>query len=154
MIAVSLSSVVDKLQGPTVGLAAAVVLLASLAALLYLQRGRALLWLFGRGAATAERVIRQILSVAGVDDPQWVLVCYPSPAHWRLGLVTARLNGKASVYIPASPQLAAGELVFVDEKHIREIPGLDFDEGLEVLLSLGYAPERPEAVAKILARLG
>lgn len=144
----------DKFQGPMAGLAAAAVLLASLAALLYLQRGRVLLWLFGRGAATAERMIRQILSVAGVDDPQWVLVCYPSAVTWRLGLVTARANGKASVYIPVSPQLAAGELVFVDEKHIRELPGLGFDEGLEVLLSMGYAPDRPEAVSKILARLG
>lgn len=136
------------------GLTAAVVLLACLAALLYLQRGRVLMWLFGRGAAAAGRVIRQVLSVAGVDDPRWVLVCYPSAAHWRLGLVTARANGKASVYIPASPQLTAGELVFVDEKHIRELPDLDFDEGLEVLLSFGYAPERALAIAKILARLG
>lgn len=149
--AASASSVVDKFWGwPTAG---AFALLAIVMALLYVRRGQVLLWLLGQGTGTLERILLQTLGSGG-RDLKWVIIRPPHLKMEVLGVVTAETDQKVAVFVPSAPKLLPGQLVFTEQRQVRELPGLTLREGLELLVTLGYAPNAPDAVAKVFAETG
>ena len=115
--------------------------------LLYLNRGKVFLWLLESGTLTADYLLRRLLETAGVTNPQWVLVEEEGDC-FSLGLVISATMKNTAVFLPSTPTLIPGKMLFVPKNAIKPLENLTLKEGIEVLLSFG-----PEIKLKLLDKI-
>jgi uncharacterized membrane protein len=97
-------------------------------------------------------VIKQVLETALADQSRTfkeaVLVQFPHENAWVLGFVTGRnrkhidatLNKKMlSVFVPTTPNLTSGYLIFVEEGRAKPV-SMPSDEALKLVISGGLVP--------------
>jgi uncharacterized membrane protein len=99
---------------------------------------------------TMYMVIKQVLETTLTDQSkafkEAVLVEFPRRDAWVLAFATARdrlaideaIDGKrmVGVFVPTTPNLTSGYLIFVDEKDVRKV-NLSPEEALKLIISGG-----------------
>lgn len=124
---------------------------AGIVGLLYLGRRRLIRFFVRTGALLVERFLQENLRTVGIDTPRWVLVPGAEGVK-RLGLVVARKGDHVAVFLPLTPQLVSGELVFVSLADVRHVVDLGLSDGIEALSMLGVTSDR-DVLACILSQM-
>jgi uncharacterized membrane protein len=117
---------------------------------------------FVRSVYSAVKTFASVLLSSGKSFRKVLLIEYPSKGVWRLGfqtsdeaheIKTATARDVVAVFVPNSPNAAAGFLVFVPREDVIELR-MSVEDALKMLVSLGVvAPgTAPEPAAAPLAR--
>jgi uncharacterized membrane protein len=98
---------------------------------------------------TMYTVTKQVLQTALADKSkvfkEAVLVQFPHPDAWVLAFITSRKRdaidkamGKnmVSVFVPTTPNLTSGYLIFVEESRVKPLD-MPSDEALKLIISGG-----------------
>lgn len=108
-----------------------------------------------RGITLIQRLaVRAVLAVGDSRHrlPRWVLIKNAHSQGFTIGLLTQLGTHSSTVFIPSGPRLFPGQLLFIKNEHYRDLE-VDFEEGLQMTISLGLLPESEEIARKIWSRM-
>lgn len=122
---------------------------------LYLFRRQVMSYALGRGISLIQRLALQVVwMITGPEKglPRWVLLKDPATARCSIGVLTQPGPTYSTIFLPSGPRLFPGQMVFVENIHWRYLE-VDFEEGLEMLISLGLLPGTEKISQKIWKRM-
>lgn len=126
-----------------------------LSGFLYLFRRQITSYAINRGITIVQRLAFQVVwMVNGSENgmPRWVLVKEPASACYTMGVLT-QLGPKCStIFAPSGPRLFPGQTVFLANEHWRYLD-VEFEEGLEMIISMGLLPGTEDISHKIWQRM-
>lgn len=122
---------------------------------LYLFRRQVMAYALSRGISLVQRLVFQVVWLINSPEkglPRWVLLKDPASARYTMGVMTQPGPTYSTVFVPSGPRLFPGQTVFVENIHWRYLE-VDFEEGLEMLISLGLLPGTEDISHKIWKRM-
>lgn len=83
-----------------------------------------------------KQILQMMVSPTGQAFRQVVLISFPQPGSWAVGLVTHAANETMTVFVPTTPNPTSGYVVTVEEKDAQKLD-MSVDEALKYIISLG-----------------
>ena len=85
-----------------------------------------------------KQIMQIVVSPSGQAFRQVVLISFPQPGSWAVGLVTHSdlVNGTLTVFVPTTPNPTSGYVISVHEKDAQKL-NMSVDEALKYIISLG-----------------
>lgn len=85
-----------------------------------------------------KQILQMMVSPNGQAFRQVVLISFPQPGSWAVGLVTHSdtVNNTMTVFVPTTPNPTSGYVVTVEEKDAQKL-NMSVDEALKYIISLG-----------------
>lgn len=88
---------------------------------------------------TSRELIQTVLTTSNKAFKQVVMVPFPTPESWSIGLVTrddTEIDGKIAVFVPTTPNPTSGFLVMFDRHQVIPLD-MKVDEALRYVISCG-----------------